>query len=127
MTERRTGEQPAELGQDVPPGDVPRVADKVDLGELLDTIVDELSMCTRYHRGLYPSRSIDQVIFVGGEARHTWLCQHIVKELGFTAQMGDPLARLDRDVKHATPGFSTRRSAAGWAVACGLCNAPTDL
>jgi type IV pilus assembly protein PilM len=125
-TERRRG-GPAEFARTVDAGYVPRIAASVDVGELLDTMTDELSMCLRYHRGLFPGRQVDRIIFLGGEARQTWLCRHIVKELDIPAQLGDPLARLDRQTSLNTPGLELDQPQPGWAVACGLCSAPADL
>lgn len=125
--ERRTGAAPPALNHPVAPGDAPRKAVNVDLSELLDTITDELSMCLRYHQGLFPDRRIDRAILVGGESRQSWLCQHIVKTLRVSAQMGDPLARLDSSGALSTPGLTRGQPQPGWAVPCGLCTAPTDL
>jgi type IV pilus assembly protein PilM len=127
VEERRSDELPPELTSTAGDPQMPRIANKVNFSELLETIVDELSMCLRYHTGLFPDRPIDRVIFLGGEARQPWLCQHIVKALDFPAQMGNPLARLDRDPKTPTPGLSLEGPQPGWTVPCGLCLAPTDL
>ena len=102
-------------------------AASVDLSEQLDMICDELSMCLRYHQGLFPNRSVDRVIFIGGEARQKWLCQHVMKVLGLKAQLGDPLARLGVSNSARTPGLIRGQPQPGWAVPCGLCTAPTDL
>lgn len=127
QVDRRLGMVPAEFCTEVEPGDSPSRAANVDLTELLDTTADELSMCLRYHRGLFPERSIDRTIFLGGEARQVWMCQHVVKALRVPAQLGDPLARMSRDGTPATPGLKLNEPQPGWAVACGLCTAPTDL
>lgn len=126
-TERRSGVLPASLNAPLPGVEAPRKAVNVDMSELLDTITDELSMCLRYHQSLYGDRNIDRAILVGGESRQTWLCQHIVKVLGVPAQMGDPLARLDSKQAPSTPNLTLGQPLPGWAVACGLCSAPTDL
>lgn len=126
-SERRAGNVPAELRMAVPPGDAPKTAVNVDISELLDTITDELSMCVRYHQGLFPGRTMDRAIFVGGEARQSWLCQHVVKTLRIAAQLGDPMARLQTQDAPATPGLTLGKPQPGWTVACGLCNAPTEL
>jgi Tfp pilus assembly PilM family ATPase len=131
--DRRVGAVPPELAYAVEGRDVPKMAVNVDVSELLDTITDELSMCLRYHQSLFgesgggAGRPINRAIFVGGEARQAWLCQHIVKELRVPAQMGDPLARFDASQNPPTPGLTLGQPQPGWAVACGLCNAPTDL
>jgi type IV pilus assembly protein PilM len=126
-TDRRTGATPPTLSQGFTPADASRKAGSVDLSELLDTITDELSMCLRYHQGLFAERRLERAIFVGGESRQTWLCQHLVKALRVPAQMGDPLARLDMTETPATPGLKIGEPQPGWAVTCGLCTAPTDL
>jgi type IV pilus assembly protein PilM len=99
----------------------------VDTGELLDAISDELSMCVRYYQSLFPGRSIDRVIFLGGEARQTNLCRHIARKLGLPAQLGDPLSRLSPPGSMPTPGLKLGEPQPGWAVVFGLCGAPTDL
>ena len=81
QTERRAGAAPREFVHAIAPSDATPPPASVDLTELLDTITDELSMCLRYHRGLFPERPIDRTIFLGGEARQIWLCQHVVKAL----------------------------------------------
>jgi Tfp pilus assembly PilM family ATPase len=125
--ERRGGSVPPELRMTVPPGDAPKTAVNVDISELLDTVTDELSMCVRYHQGLFPGRTMDRAIFVGGEARQSWLCQHVVKSLRIAAQLGDPMARLQTQGSPTTPGLTLGKPQPGWTVACGLCNAPTEL
>jgi Tfp pilus assembly PilM family ATPase len=125
--ERRVGATPPALPMSVTPAEAPRKAVNVDMSELLDTMTDELSMCLRYHDGLFTERKLDRVIFVGGESRQTWLCQHLVKALRVPAQMGDPLARLETSSAPATPGLKLADPQPGWAVTCGLCTAPTDL
>ncbi|MBT8484281.1 MAG: pilus assembly protein PilM [Phycisphaerales bacterium] len=127
QAERREGLTPATSCHPVPDGDPPCRAGNVDLTEPLDTITDELSMCLRYHTGLFPGRAIDRAIFVGGEARQTWLCQHVVKALRVPAQLGDPLSRAARPKSLKTPGLKLDQTQPGWAVAYGLCTAPTDL
>ena len=122
-TNRRTGQAPPELVHQVAPAmeECP-----VDMSELLDTITDELSMCLRYHHGLFNDRRVDRVIFLGGESRQVWLCQHIVRRLGLPAQLGDPLARVDKgNIK--TPNLESSSPQPGWAVAYGLCSSPTDI
>ena len=125
--DRRVGALPPELNNPLAAGDSPKPVVNVDLSELLDTITDELSMCLRYHQGLFPDRRIDRAIFLGGETRQMWLCQHIVKVLRLPAQMGDPLARLDRAREVRTPGLILDAPQPGWAVACGLCMTPPDF
>ncbi len=128
MEDRRvTGKTPAVLRHGLRPADAPKTVSTADITELLDTITDELSMCLRYHQGLFKGRPIDRAIFLGGESRQAWLCQHVVKALRVPAQMADPLSRFDPSNVHETPGLTLGRPQPGWAVACGLCEAPADL
>ena len=126
-TERRQGQVPPELQHSVEPTPAPSQTSQVDFGELLDTLVDELSMCLRYHNGLFPQRKVDRVILLGGESRQPWLCQRLVKGLRIAAQLGDPLARYTTGELPDTPGLLLGQPQPGWATACGLCAMPTDL
>lgn len=126
--ERRIGEPAAALRREVQSTRSGGVSPaNVDFSEMLDTISDELSMCLRYHRSLFPDRQIDRVIFLGGESRQMWLAQHVVRVLRLPAQLGDPLARLAVDGKPLTPNLTLDQTQPGWAVACGLCSSQTDL
>ena len=97
------------------------------LSEVTDALVDELSMCLRYHQSLFRKRKIDRLVFLGGEARETGLCQHVARALRLPAQLGDPLTRLQCRRSLRTSGLALGQPQPGWAVACGLCTLPTDL
>jgi Tfp pilus assembly PilM family ATPase len=128
MDDRRgSGKVPPVLRHGIRPADAPRNVSTADITELLDTITDELQMCLRYHQGLFRGRTIDRAIFVGGESRQAWLCQHVVKALRVQAQMADPLARFDPTNVHEPPGLTLGRPQPGWAVVSGLSDAPTEL
>lgn len=127
MNDRRAGSVPIELTCAVQPKSITAENTNVDLSELLDTVTDELSMSLRYHRGMFQDRAVDRVIFLGGESRQLWLCQHVVKELRLPAQVGDPLARYRSEQGVTTPGVNLDEPQPGWAVPCGLCIAPTDM
>jgi len=126
--ERREGKAPAAIATSVEPADASNSTQgHIDLSELLDTISDEISMCLRYHNGLFPSRSIDRAILVGGEARQRWLCQHVVRALRLPAQLGDPLAAMtSQDENLYTPGLDRTQPQPGWTVACGLAATPIN-
>lgn len=101
--------------------------DNQELVELAQSIADEVSMGVRYHQSLFRNQQIDKIVFLGGEARNIVLCQEIAKELRLPAQLGDPLTRFACRKSLRTPGLSLGQPQPGWAVACGLCAAPTDL
>jgi type IV pilus assembly protein PilM len=87
----------------------------------LNKLIEELDLCRRYYEATFPANPVERLIFVGGEARQRGLCQQIARELGLTAQVGDPLVRMGRisDVA-ATSGIDRRQPQPGWAVAIGL-------
>jgi hypothetical protein len=64
-------------------------------------------------------------VFVGGEARSRWICQHLAQELGIAAQVGDPLVRMSR-VSNISPdsGIDRRQPQPNWSVAIGLSLGP---
>jgi type IV pilus assembly protein PilM len=87
----------------------------------LDRLVEELELCRRYYETTFPERPVDRALFVGGEARQRSLCQYLAGELGLPAQIGDPLARMNKnnDIPPET-GIDRRESQPAWAVAIGL-------
>ncbi len=125
--ERRTSDGPADLGAVIDDDVAVEQLRELNLLEMLDVISDELSMSIRYHKGLFPDRRLDRVIFLGGESRQLWLCRHLTRQLGVPAQLGDPLTRFETADGLETPGLDLGEPQPGWAVACGLSQAPTDL
>jgi len=125
VTDRRgAGAAPA-FGATVA-SDAPRTISS-EVRETVESLADELSMCTRYHSALFRDRRIDRVVFLGGEARDTGLCQSLASGLRLPAKVGDPMARFL--VNGAAPAGLPEPQAShpGWAVACGLASSPTDL
>jgi type IV pilus assembly protein PilM len=100
---------------------------RVDLSEPLEILTDEISMCLRYHESLFDGRKVDRTVFVGGEARHVALCQHIARTLKLPAKVGDPMASISRSGREPCAGVDFTVAQPGWAVALGLCLSPTDL
>jgi Tfp pilus assembly PilM family ATPase len=92
----------------------------INLSELLETLVDEISLCIRYHKGLFPQSSIGRSIFVGGESRQSWLCRHIVQKIKLPGQAGDPLSRLDADDDATGLIGWANRPRPEWSVCAGL-------
>ena len=93
--------------------------------DTLDCLIDELLLCMRYYQSLFPDRTVEKLVFLGGESRHVELCQKIARAMRIGAQLGDPLARLVRS-DGKTHGLDLRRPQPGWAVPMGLCLSPTD-
>lgn len=93
----------------------------------LGKLIEELELCRRYYEATFPSRPVDRLIFVGGEARQRGLCQRIAQELGLAAQVGDPLVRMGRISEVAGTGIDRRQPQPGWAVAIGLSMGPAEM
>ena len=92
----------------------------------LDQLAGELDLCRRYYEQTFPNKPVNRLIFVGGEARHRSLCQHIAREMSLAAQVGDPLIRMGRTTKVTIEsGLDRRQAQPGWAVAIGLSLGPT--
>jgi len=94
--------------------------------EPLNQLASELDLCRRYYESAFPNKPVDRLIFVGGEAKHRSLCQHIAHEMSLSAQIGDPLIRMGRTTNVGIEsGLDRRQSQPGWAVAIGLSLGPT--
>jgi type IV pilus assembly protein PilM len=92
---------------------------------LLEKLVEELDLCRRYYEATFPNKPVDRMVFIGGEARHRWLCQRIARGLGLAAQLGDPMCRMSRSCLLGTEtGIDRRLPQPGWAVAIGLSMGP---
>jgi type IV pilus assembly protein PilM len=130
-TDRREGR--------IAPGLTPQVADQgaaavapaeFDLGDTLDNLTDEISMCLRYYEAMFPGpppRRVDRAILFGGEARHRGLCQHIARKIRLAAHVADPLARMARTGTEPVHGVDFTTPQPGWTIPFGLCMCPTDL
>ena len=87
----------------------------------LERLLNELEPCRRYHEATFPNRPINRLVFVGGEALQTALCQQIAKRLGIAAQLGDPMVRLGRMSRvPVESGVDVSKPQPAWAVAAGL-------
>lgn len=98
-------------------------ARKVDQAcrDVLNKLVDEIELCRRYFEGTFPSKLVERLIFVGGEAKQRSLCQHVAREMGLAAQVGDPLVRMGRISNIGMEsGIDRRHAQPAWAVAIGL-------
>ena len=104
-----------------------RVEHAIDLSEPAEILTDEIRMCLRYHKALFPEDPARRVVFVGGEARHLALCEHVARMLRLPAEIADPMARVARTGKEPTTGLHIEEPQPGWAVPLGMCLSPTDL
>jgi type IV pilus assembly protein PilM len=96
--------------------------------EPLRKLIEELDLCRRYYESTFPSKPVDRLVFVGGEARHRALCQNIARELGLAAQLGDPLVRMGRTSEIGIEsGIDRRQPQPGWSVAIGLSLGPVGM
>ena len=96
--------------------------------DTLDCMIDELQMSVRYHHGMYPDRPIEKLVFFGGESRQVATCQKVAEGLQIGAQLGDPLARIDRAALQASQsGLDLTTPQPGWAVPLGLCLCEANL
>jgi type IV pilus assembly protein PilM len=93
--------------------------------EPINRLIEELDLCRRYHESMFPSQPVDQLVFVGGEARQQRLCQYVAEGLGISAQIGDPMSRLELTEEPGIDcGIDRRQPQPGWAVALGLSMGP---
>ena len=95
--------------------------------EPLGKLVEELDLCRRYYEATFPSKPVERLVFIGGEARQRTLCQHIARGLGLAAQVGDPMVRMGRvsDIG-VESGLDRRQPQPTWAVAIGLSMGPAN-
>lgn len=89
------------------------------LEEPIEMLSAELQMCVGYYESIFPGKSVDRAIFVGGESRQVSLCQFLAQRLALPATLGDPLARLVKDDKTQC-ALDFRQPQPGWAIAVGL-------
>lgn len=94
---------------------------------LAETIADEIALCHRYHQALFPERSIDRVIFMGGGAERAALCQAATNALRLPTQMADPLSALPKASGFKPLGVDLNLPTPGWSMPLGLAVSPTDL
>ncbi len=96
-----------------------------DLFRLLDVkiveISDEIIKCLRYHESVFTDRAIERVIFLGGQAHNSRLCESIARRLNLPAQVGDPMAGIKWSPQGQwCPQIDQQKPNPSWAVAVGL-------
>ncbi|MEM1446007.1 MAG: pilus assembly protein PilM [Planctomycetota bacterium] len=96
--------------------------------EVLLTLIDELRLVLRHHRGRHPSLPLDKFVLLGGEANDEKLRGRLSHALGVPCELGDAFAAMDRDVEPgAAIGVDPTDPAPSWAVAMGLCLSEANL
>lgn len=102
-------------------------ADRVEsaIYHTTEELIHELDLCRQDHESAFPGFPIKQLVFVGGEARQSNLCQRIARQLGLPCQTGDSLCRMAGDGKIGIESAIDRRhSQSAWATAIGLSIGP---
>jgi len=91
------------------------------LDRALDALAGELTQCLRYYESVFRNETIERVIFVGGGAYDTRLCEALAKRLNLPAQIGDPLVRVERmNGAKMWLEMDRRDPQPDWSVAVGL-------
>ena len=115
---------PAPVAQTEPTSDAQRVEQACR--EPLTRLIEELGLCRRYYESCFPSKPVNRIVFVGGEARQTSLCQGVARGMMLAAQLGDPLMRMAKTTEIGIEsGIDRKQPQPGWAVAVGLSMGPT--
>lgn len=87
----------------------------------VNSLAGELMHCLRYYESVFPNKSIETAIFLGGGAYDKRLCQLVAQRLNLPAQIGDPLLRMERaEGAGLNIGLDRRDAQPAWAVAIGL-------
>ena len=92
--------------------------------ESVESLTDEISMCLRYYRSLFPDDPVCRAILLGGETRSKPLCHAIARTLRLPTQIADPFARLGKEKSGGSLGLNLNEPQPGWATPLGLCLLP---
>ena len=98
-----------------------------DLDEAFEILSDEVSLCIRYHRNLFPNEPVERAVFTGGESVNLGLCRRLASTVRVAVQTGDPLGAIQKNGKEPSKGVEINAPLPGWAAALGLSMCPTDL
>lgn len=91
------------------------------LDKPLDSLTNELTQCLRYYESVFRNQHVERAIFVGGQAHDKRFCQTLAQRLNLPAQVGDPLALVERvNGAGISIGLDRREPQPNWAVAVGL-------
>lgn len=96
--------------------------------EVTRTLVDELRLVLRHHRGRHPSLPLEKLVLLGGEANRPELRSRLQDKLSVECELGDAFSGWQRDLDTgATVGVDPTEPAPNWAVATGLCLSEANL
>lgn len=98
-----------------------------DLDEAFEILSDEVALCIRYHRNLFPNQPVERAVFTGGESTNLGLCRRLASTVRVAVQTGDPLGAISKSGKEPSKGVEINAPLPGWAAALGLSVCPTDL
>lgn len=121
--------QPQQLGAtgtDGAPTTLPPAAGFMTSGPL-DTVAEELGQVQRYGAAVRPDLPIKHALFAGSLSTNDALCADLARRLRLPARLADPLANYAWAKKPALDAPEADSAKPAWAVALGLCLAPTDL
>ena len=98
---------------------------KEDLFRLLDgqiaRISGQITDSLRYCESSFRNWAIEGMIFLGGQAHDTRLCQAIAQRLNLAAQVGDPMVGIRRSSAPGESGpIDAKKPQPAWTVAIGL-------
>ncbi|MCB9838802.1 MAG: pilus assembly protein PilM [Phycisphaeraceae bacterium] len=108
-------------GESVAVADPKRI--ESECAEQIEALTDEISMCLRYHRQLFPDDPVCRAVLLGGETRSKHLCHAVARSLRLPTQIADPFARLSKDRAQAL-GLNLSEAQPGWSTPLGLCLMP---
>ena len=113
------GQGGADTGETVAVADPKEI--EAQCAEQMEALTDEISMCLRYHRQLFPDDPVCRAILFGGETRNKSLCHAVARSLRLPTQIADPFARLGKDRVGGALGVDLAQAQPGWATPLGLC------
>ncbi|MDG1839085.1 MAG: hypothetical protein P8I91_09835 [Phycisphaerales bacterium] len=83
-------------------------------------LCDELRMCVRHYQGLFHEVPVKRLVFTGDGAMADGPCREIARNLGLSAQIGDPLARWDASTTNVAATDWNLQLRPQWTIAAGL-------
>ena len=83
-------------------------------------LCDELRMCVRHYQGLFHEVPVKRLVFTGDGAMADGPCRDIARNLGLSAQIGDPLARWDASTTNVAATDWNLQLRPQWTIAAGL-------